>query len=784
MRIDKLATLSLLSSAVSKSLRVRLQTIVEALYPKKNKSSIERFVNIYASFIFSQGHQNFNAMNVLNDKGKFQQHVDELVGFIYEEASTSPSSKSADCKCIHKVMCKLALDNNIDIEEQSFSDTKVKGYTRHCIEEYKKLPIDDDKITYLNGWELTSQERKTVPINLDFMYVKYGLSLTDKIHTALKNYALTQKRETLHSLILAFVPFLKTVCALDKEGSANSLERLLNASHVQSTFLKVYHLMLSDCISKNNDIAIYNKQFCRNVGIYQLVFIDTKVYPAPLIQFVTPSVKNVKNPPSFLSGGKPSNIEKMRWFAEIPLCIKDNEAIDVIESRLNRDVSYLKSVLTNHFNDLKAKQDRNRTFINTGRIKPLEGNTLSTKGSEFGQANEIGSNHLENTIATFYHYGINGCSHRKYVTFLGYRGNTADLEKELNLPTHSTLFTLTALLVMEHPKITPAWLQKLQLYNESGRAVGYFQSGELYILSSEKDRRGRNLSQQDVILNKFSKSIVDYIIEHTALARKFLKSSGSPDWKYLLLTCSVHNAFKPSRGASLYHPSNITLELLNNHAYLPKGYDLSQREVDTIASITTHRAIRRHRILQIYLDTRSQIAVADALGHKKADNQLLASYLPKPMMEFFTERVIRQFQKAIILKAMEESEILLDAMNMTYDEIKEFFDNHGLNEMPDLNAKTFDNAASNLENSLFDSIELTVTTPLIQLLISIKTIVDSDNAESSFNDLVQHWYQCACYLLNRFELGDFASNDEIKEIYETAKETPLNYDIVKRAILC
>ncbi|MGR5556332.1 hypothetical protein ACQKQC_08540 [Vibrio fortis] len=784
MRTDKLATLSLLSNALSKSLRLRLLTIVGVLYPQKNKSTVEKFLNIYASFIFSQGYHNFNAMNVLNNKENFQQHVDELVGYIYEEASTSPSSKSGDCKCIHKVMRKLALENNIYIAEQSFSETKVKEYTRHCIEEYNKLPIDHEKITYLNGWELTSQERKTVPINLDFMYVKYGLSLTNKIHNALKNYALTQKRETLHSRIISFIPFLKTVCALDKKGAVNSLERLLNASHVQSTFLKVYHIMLSDCISKNNDIFIYNKQFCSNICMYQLVFVDTKLYPAPLIPFVTPSVKNVKNPPSFLSGGKPSNIEKMRWFTDIPLCIKDDEAIDIIKSRLNRNMDYLKSVLTNHFDCLRAKQERNKNFINNGRIKPLEGNIVSTKGSVFDQASDTGPNHLENTIATFYHYGINGCSHRKYATFLGYRGNTAELENELNLPSHTTLFTLTALLVMEHPKITPAWLQKLQLYNESGKTVGYFQSGDLYILSSEKDRRGRNLSQQDIILNKFSKSIIDFIIEHTAIAREFLKSIRNPDWKYLLLTCSIGNAYKPSRGTSLYHPSNITRELLSDHVYSPRCHDLSKREVDTIASITTHRAIRRHRILQIYLDTRSQIAVADALGHKQTDNQLLASYLPKSLMDFFTERVIRQFQKAIILKAMEESDYLLDAMNMTYEEIKKFFENHGLNDMPDLNAIAFDNAASNLDNSLFDSIELTVTTPLVQLLISIKTIIDSDNDESRFSDLVQHWYQSACYLLNRFELGDFASNDEIKDIYETAKGMPLNHDIIKRAILC
>lgn len=782
MRSDWLTNFSLLSNVIAQPLRVRLFILIETLHPKKTKHNVHQLVNIYSSFIFSQGYQNFNATRVLSGKDKLQLHIDQLIGFWYEESQNlTIRTQGMYAKNLHEMMCKLGQDKNIDIATQSFSNKKANKYARHCSELYKKLSVNEEKLTYLNGWELTSQERKLVPVNLDFVYVKYGRSFTDKIHNALKHYGLTQKTVTLQSRISQFSTFLEIVTFLDKKSSVQSLEHLLNAINVQSTFLKVYHCMLSICIAKNNNIVRFNNVFNDAIKTYQVVFVNTKIYPAPLLPFVTPNLKKVNHPPSFSSGGKASANEKMRWFADIPLHIKDEEAVAIIESRINRDMDYLKSTFTNHFNDLKARQERNKTFIESGWVKPLMGNTGGTPGTT---AIKIGLSYLENTVATFYHYGINGYKGHSYSNFLGYESNAAKLEKELNLPTNSTLFSLTALLVMEHPKITPAWLQKLRLFDDNGKLSGYKQVGEVYILTSEKERRGRALAQQDVILNDFSKSLVDFLVEHTELARHHLKSTGNSDWKYLLLTCTTNKATKSIASDALFKPKEITANLLSNQVYSPIEHDLSQSDLDTIANITTHRSIRRHRGLQVYLKTRSQSAVADLLGHKEADNQLLVSYLPKPLTEFFTERVIRQFQKAIILKAMEESPYLLDAMNVNYDELKEFFENHGLNKMPVLNAKTFDGAASNADESYFDNVVFTITSPLIQVLISIKTIIDNDNDESSFNGLVQHWYQSACYLLNRFSLGDFAGNDGIKEMYETAKVKPLNLDIIKGAISC
>ncbi|MGD6740178.1 hypothetical protein ACN08N_19420 [Photobacterium leiognathi subsp. mandapamensis] len=568
------------------------------------------------------------------------------------------------------------------------------------------------------------------------------------------------------------------------KATVESFELLLSEKYVQSTFYKAYQLQFSECLVKGNDLVNFNKEFNTSLDIYTSVFINTKLYPAPLKAFIAPSMLKVNNPPSFSSGGKPSELEKMRWFADIDLHIKDEQAIAVIENRIERDMNILKTVFTKHFNQLKQRQERNKTFIESGIVKPLEGNTGCCKGNKKGrEAYPIGEHHLDNTIATFYKYGINGYG-GEYQTFLGFVGKNEPLLEELNLPTNATLFTLTALLVMEHPKITPSWLQKLQLFNKNGKLAGYIQVGEQFILTSDKERRGKNLAQQDVILNEFSKSIVDFIVQHTQIAREHLKAIGNPNWKSLLLTCTLKKAVKPNKNALLYKPLPLVSKRLNDNAALLLEYDVSAQELNIIARITTHRAIRRHRGLQIYLETRSQSAVAEALGHKEVNQDLLDTYLPKPLMDFFTERVIRQFQKAIIFEAMKESPYLKDAVNMSYKELEEYLKNHGLNDIPDLNAATFDKAASQqAEQSIFDSVVFTVTVPLLQLLMSIKTIIDNDNDASRFNESVQHWYQSATYLFKCIEMADF-DNDDILDMYREAKDSPLDHTIIEGVLSC
>ncbi|MBT2919589.1 hypothetical protein [Vibrio anguillarum] len=776
----------LLSDALTKPFRTQLRGILDKILENEPDSSKEKTLNIYAAFTFSQGFENLSALEIINNKNKLQEHIDCLFGFVYVSTELSTSTKGQISRRLYNLFSELAETVNISLHKQSFSGYKINNYTQSCIDKYKALPIHIEKLEYLLGWAVISQERKPAFVNLDAIYVKYGRDFALKIHEAIKSYALTQKTNSLKVRLLALIYLLESIASLDRHNSIKSFEALLGASCVHITFYKVYQIQMARCITKGSVLYDFNRRFINTIDVYESVFINTKIYAAPLKPFIKPDVKTIKDPPSFSSGGKASETEKLIWFSNIPLHIKDEETVDIIEARLNRVMVFMRNAFDSHFKMLKEKQARNDGFRKKGLVKPLTGN--HGRSGEYKSSSPFGREHLANTIATFNRYGVKGYTGSQYEAFLGFLGDTDTLVEELNLPTNLTLLTLTTLLVMENPKITPSWLHKLQLFDEYGKQSGYFQSGEQYVLSSDKERRGRNLAQQDVILNAYSKSIVDFIIEHTQLAREHLKSIGNTDWKYLFLTCSLNKVTRPSSKSQLYknHQSHLSNFFAQSNQILGEQA-LSFEEITLISSAPIHRAVRRHRGLQIYLETRSQSATSDALGHKEAQPHLLESYLPKSLMQFFTERVVRQFQKAIILKAMEGSPHLLDAVNMSYEEIAEFLENHGISDIPDLNAKAFEGSKPNPELSLFDSVVFTMTVPLIQLLIGIKEVIegDSNGNELNFKDeLVEHWYNCAAYLLTRFVQGDFRGNDDIKGMYIEAQSNPLNSSVIKGAISC
>ncbi|MDF4751046.1 hypothetical protein P3542_24810, partial [Vibrio parahaemolyticus] len=212
-----------------------------------------------------------------------------------------------------------------------------------------------------------------------------------------------------------------------------------------------------------------------------------------------------------------------------------------------------------------------------------------------------------------------------YLHFLGFHGNASQLHTELNLPSKSTLSALLTLLVMEHPKITPFWLQRWELFDANGNVVGYKQVGNQYIAVSYKSRKGSTNAQQEVVLNEFSKSIVELLIQHTQIAREYLKKNGNINWRKMILTATVSSVVCPSILNSTLLSATDFYDWLQDISLFDKSSDITLEDAQAISDIHSLRSIRRHRGLQIYLETRSMDAVAEALGHEKKDANLLTS---------------------------------------------------------------------------------------------------------------------------------------------------------------
>ena len=199
--------------------------------------------------------------------------------------------------------------------------------------------------------------------------------------------------------------------------------------------------------------------------------------------------------------------------------------------------------------------------------EPLSGTRGYTQYINF-----VGAEELDNTVATFYAHGIAAID-TSYLNFLGFSGNANQLITELNLPTKSTLNVLLTLLVMEHPLITPSWLAKWDLFDVNGNMVGYKQVGNQHIAVSYKSRKTTN-AQQEVVLNEFSKSIVEFLI-HTRMAVT-PEAERDVNWRRMILTATCINVRHPDSLNTTLHSANDFYDWLQDKSLFDMNSDITK----------------------------------------------------------------------------------------------------------------------------------------------------------------------------------------------------------------
>lgn len=770
----------MLSTALSSEYSNYLTSAAKSCLDQKD---VQATTNVYAAYCYLVEQGNYTAFKILNDSNSLNAHFQSLIGFIYDSDGLTTNRRYTLCRRLKYLFRYIAHDKQLTLDEVQLSSVKITEGASRCQAQFRNLKIDKTKADYLNGWQVVSKEGKGFEIHLDTLYVNFGGVFTNKVHLALKNYAYTQKSKTLGQALKALKRLFFGMSIVYNERNGLTIEALLSRNHVQHFFHKVFKVLFVRSQVAQNCPKNFHIEWRNTINYYKECFINTGIFSEPHKPFIVPDWKDPKDAaPIFSIGGKTTQSENSRWFANIPLKIKDEEAVSIIQQRLERDMAHIRHVCTLKFEELVERENRNKTFIKNGLVKPLSGVQGGDQYSHFIDEDKLG-----NAVATFYAHGIAAKS-SGYLRFLGFHSSAKQLGAELNLPTKSTLNVLLTLLVMEHPKITPSWLAKWELFDVHGNQVGYKQVGNQHIAVSYKSRKGATKAQQEVVLSEFSKSVVEFLIQHTHIARAYLKSNGDINWRKMILTATTSNVLHPNDLNVTLFSANDFYDWLQDKSLFDKSSDITLKDVQAISDIHSLRSIRRHRGLQIYLETRSMDAVAEALGHQKKDTKLLTSYLPKPLMDFFNDRWVRQFQNAILLEAMKDSVYCLDAVNMTAEDIDEFLSNHGISNIPEhfdhgfVQHSATDNDTS--ESLAFDQLTYTISTALLQLLMAIRLIVESDDGERPFLDIVFHWYQSAVFILDTLTSGKHSADADLMEMLEMASKNSLDTDLVKGALLC
>ena len=776
-----------------------LPAVQKALSPDFNKLLLDNapkgcggvVVNNYAAYISTFKAAGYEALDILNSPELLLKQLRCFIGFMYSQCVCK---KAYDVAYPVIKTFEVLTKNEINMPQLSY--VEVNEGIRQCITEFKSLQVSPKRLAHLDGWQLKSKEGKVLNFAIGEFHEAFGDELTIDIYHHAGEYARTQKATTLRGDINSIVGLLNsftTYC-----NSADDLRAQLKANKLNAFFEKVMWCSFSRYLVKGYKGEIFFKTWARTIKVFRVCFIYSGLIDEPVRPILAPPFKKDSQPVAKIAtGGKLTPNEEQLWLASIPLHIKDEAVIQIIEDRLRVSEEHVRASYHAVFERIKEKHQRNLELAKTGSVKPMRGVGGGVKKNEYVR---VGRDHLANCIATFYTYGI-GAAVRNKAGFFGGTNSNSDslsasgLANELNLPNTSTLGALCTLLVLEHPQLTPSALDLWELFDKNGQMTGYKQVGDSYVIVVYKNRKGAAKAQQDIELNEYSQSIVETLINHTELARQYLKANPSTDeyqenaWRYMLIKADLNKAswcFSLSANISTAPMGNAYRQWVYNHPST-----MHEDDKLLLSNSVGLRSGRKLRAIRTYIKTHSLREVAELLGHETVNADLLNTYLPSALMDFFNARWIRQFQNALIYIAMQESDYLFEAVDIKPENLDEFLQNHGIHDIPKLFGKFKNDSARSLAKKeepqeLFDEVTLTITKNVMRVLIAIKSIVDSSKEEQdgqTFRDIVSTWYEAATLILTD-DARENTINVERSQLIAIAKKSPLDIQLVVGALTC
>ncbi|MBF4243347.1 hypothetical protein EA003_26755, partial [Vibrio anguillarum] len=124
-------------------------------------------------------------------------HFQLFIGYVYGLDNITIQNRYTYCNRVKLLFRNIAQDKRLSLSDVKLSSIKISEDAQNCLAQFNKLEIDKTKSDYLNGWQAVSKEGKSIEVHLDTLYVNFGEDFTNKIHHAIKNYALKNKSSTL-----------------------------------------------------------------------------------------------------------------------------------------------------------------------------------------------------------------------------------------------------------------------------------------------------------------------------------------------------------------------------------------------------------------------------------------------------------------------------------------------------------------------------------------------------------------------------------------------------------
>lgn len=708
----------------------------------------ESLCNLYESFHFALGNENYSGTSILNNPELLVEEYLDLLSYLNDYFDYSEiyfdSVIWAFFRAFKAISKELCFTDSVLFENDS---KRIAINESIALSQLRSIEYNEANIRLLCCRVVTTSQGIDKTINLALFQLHYGEDFTNYIFSKLNDYA---SKTITTTFISNFAKFIN--CAslwTEVEPNLEGLKEALKGNNVSTFFESCMLLGFAKNQADGNDPKTFFKVWTAFVDFYKKVFTKkSEVFEEPLKEIVCPNFKDTKCSPSFprKKGAQPTILNK--WVINIPLHLKDNDAVELLKERVNNDINYLRSFLKQEFEDIQNRMQITQLTYSRDYINSIYAAIFST----------------ENWRSIYQNYN--------YFTY-------AEMQCAYSIPTLTVIQYLSCILVMEHPQITCSWLVEWKLYDKNGSLDGYKKIGEQWVIESLKRRKGVAKSQQIITLNQYTRQVVELIIELTKVVRNHLIAKKDERHRYMLLYCNKSSI-------ELFSTYGFAHKILNLIHDPMKLRDCSSRitklDAAELASLTTFRNLRRSMALHDYLQNQSVTSSAKVLGHSEVRWKLITSYIPQSLIEFFNARWVRHFQNAIVFEAMKDSPHLFEAIDIKPQDLETFLSNHGLRNLPKMVAPELDIKSRKIKANPIEQVVFTVSTGLLQVFLAIREVVDGLSLEEKLIELAHSWYESAVYVLKSIELEQ-ECDEQLMKMYKLAIANPLDIKDLKESLL-
>lgn len=543
------------------------------------------------------------------------------------------------------------------------------------VADFEAQTFAEEKLWLLRGWWTENKNGLRCHLPLYPMYVRMGREFTQRFHDACAAYM----RGRLNASLVA-VRTLVTFIATSGEVTE---ARLLNRTFVSKFWrdFVIYYTQTSynggDGMRASTILNGWNNQF--------IPFVRDTLVPAGLF---APPLGGYPKPRGKAPSSALSNVVveggihvKTKLLTRVPLHLSDAQAVQTLFVDIRRDFDLVRRWAEAEVTRTNAQIDRRVAMEAQGTPRVIQAVGTNSGGHKFISSQD-NPHALANAAATLKRYGFVPRNVEGMDVRLLFPSPLDETAQELGLPITGSLVPYLAILVAEHPAITTSYLENLELYNPAGIRIGLVKTDAKHYLIGDKPRRGAADAEQQIPLSDAALAAVQGLLRLTEPVRNYMRKEGDDDWRYLLLSCGKGFG-KPYRIRKLSPQTCFKERLRSIAAGIHTHCNISLPEAEALAKRFSLGRLRASAGTLVYLETQSVHKMAEALGHKYYEPDLLSRYLPPALQEFFQERWIRIFQNGILAEALKDSPFLLQSTDFdTEEELSSFLSRHALKLLP------------------------------------------------------------------------------------------------------